>query len=347
MDHLLPPGIIDEFPPEDVLNMSGYVDDCACHCRVHFSVQDGLLNVHGRPIFERLLVRGNLSLIANEEIRRLPDFLAVTGSVFLTGCSKLEVMPSRLYAGEIIRLEETNIRELPGTLVAGRAIHIDDCPNVRSIPAGVRTCVFRAAGCTKLTEVAEGVEFNTLDLSDTPIEELPSELTIKNELKLRNCARLSRIPEGVIVHAGIDVRGCDMLFTLPRSIQPRVAVTDGMMLANDWVVVPQMTAEEASMCLGAKGIDAFPHRHFKNLARMQDAVTTIEPEGKGLCRGRAVGVLKSSRVQPPQRDRLRQLIARLDERSLDYGRAKPMVPALSGDDRAEAPREACGTGSNG
>ncbi len=330
MDHLLPPGIIDEFPLEDVLNMSGYVDDCACHCRVHFSVQDGLLNVHGRPIFERLLVRGNLSLIGNEEIRRLPDFLAVTGSVFLTGCPKLEIMPSRMYAGELIRLEETNIRELPGTLVAGRAIHIDDCPNVRSIPAGVRTCVFQAAGCTKLSEVAAGLEFNTLDLSDTPIEELPSELTIRNELKLRNCARLSHIPEGVAVHAGIDVRGCDMLFTLPRSIQPRVAVTDGMMLANDWVVVPQMTAEEASMCLGTKGIDAFPHRHFKNLARMQDPVTSVDREGKGQCRRRAVGVLKSLRLQPSQRDHLRQLITRLDERAVSASSSSRSLKKLTG-----------------
>lgn len=314
MDHLLPPGIIDEFPPEDVLNMDGYVDDCACHCRVHFSVQDGLLNVHGRPVFERLLVRGNLALSGNEEIRRLPDFLAATGSIFLSGCPKLEVMPSRMYAGELIRLEETNIRELPGTLVAGRAIHIDDCPNIRSIPTGVRTCVFQAAGCTKLTEVAGGLEFNTLDLSETPIVELPADLTIKNELKLRNCARLTRVPEGVAVGGAVDVRGCDMLFTLPRSIQPWVAVTDGMMLANDWVVVPQMTAEEAGICLGTKAIQAFPHRHLKNLARMQDPVVSVDRDEKGLRRGRAVGALASARMQPRQRDHLRKLITRLDER---------------------------------
>ena len=60
-----------------------------------------------------------------------------------------------------------------------------------------------------------------------------------------------------------------------------------MMLANEWVVVPQMTAEEASMCLGAKGIEAFPHRHFKNLACMQERVTEVEREPRGLGKGRA------------------------------------------------------------
>lgn len=313
MDHLLPPGITDEFPPEDVVDMSTYVDDCRCQCRSHLTVQDGLLNVHGRPIFERLLVRGDLSLAGNEEIRRLPDFLAVTGSVFLSGAPKLEVMPSRMYAGDLIRLDETNIRELPGTLVAGRAVHVNDCPNIRAIPDGIRTCLFNAAGCTQLTEVSEGLEFNTLDLSGTPIRELPEALTIKNELKLRECCRLTRIPEGVTVQAAIDVRGCDMLFTLPRSVQPRIAVTDGMMLANDWMVVPQLTAEEASMCLGAKAIEAFPHRHLKNLARMQDAVTSVHRREKGLLLGRAVGALTSVSMQPRQRDHLRQLIIGLDD----------------------------------
>lgn len=120
-----------------------------------------------------------------------------------------------------------------------------------------------------------------------------------------------------------------MLFTLPRSVQPRVAVTDGMMLANDWVVVPQMTAEEASMCLGVKGIQAFPHRHFKNLARMQDTVTSLDSNGKGVCRGRAVGTLKSSRLQAPQRDHLRQLIARLDERRLHSSSEQGNLKQLS------------------
>ena len=104
-----------------------------------------------------------------------------------------------------------------------------------------------------------------------------------------------------------------MLFTLPKSIQPPIAITDGMMLANDWVVVPEMSAEEANMCLGFKGIEGFPHRHFKNLERMQDAILSIERGGSGPRKGRAVGLLKSDRRRSLPQDFLRQLIRRLDE----------------------------------
>lgn len=315
MDHLLPPGLVEEFTPEDTLNMSGYVDDCACHCHVHFSVQDGLINLHGRPIVDRLLVRGSLSLVGNQDIRRLPNVLAVTGSIHLTGCTNLEIMPDRMYAGDLIRMEETNVRDLPGTLEAGRAIHVDRCPNIRSIPAGVRTCTFQAAECTRLTEIAPGLEVNTLDLSRAPIAELPADLTVKSELKLRDCARLTHIPEGVRVNGGIDVRGCDMLFTLPRSVQPRVAVTDGMMLAHDWIVAPSMTAEEASMCLGVKGIKAFPHRHFKNLAILREAVASVDRQGKGIGFGRALATLQTgAKKKLPSRHQLFGMSMRLEER---------------------------------
>lgn len=178
----------------------------------------------------------------------------------------------------------------------------------------IRADCLYAAGCTKLKSVASGLEYHFLDLSGTPITSLPSKLIIKNELKLRNCTSLALIEEGATVAKAIDVRGCDMLFTLPKSIQPPIAITDGTMLANDWVVVPEMSAEEANMCLGFKGIEGFPSRHFKNLDRMQYAILSIERGGKGFRRGRAVGHLKSDRVRHGGEDFLRQLVQRLDDR---------------------------------
>lgn len=313
MHNRLPNHVMDQFADEDIVDMNGYVDNCRCLCRAHITVKDGLLNVHGRAIFDRLLVRGNLMLSDDTDLQRLPDLLAVTGSIFLSDCINLKIMPSKLYAGESIYLERTNIRDLPTTMVADRAIHMNDCPNVLEIPEGIRTDCLHAAGCTKLKSIASGLEYFVLDLSGTPITELPSKLTIKNELKLRGCLRLARIEEGATVAKAIDVRGCDMLFTLPRSIQPPIVITDGMMVANDWVVVPNMSAEEASMCLGFKGIEAFPARHFKNLDRMQDAVLSIERDGKGFRRGRAIGLLKSDRVRQKNDDYLRRLVQRLEE----------------------------------
>ena len=310
MEHLLPPDILDDFSPEDIIDMSRHVDDCRCECRSHFTVKDGLIHVHGRPVFDRLMVRGSLSLQGNEEIRRLPDLLVATDSIYLFDCPNLEVTPSRMYAGDTIRLDETNIRELPGTITAGRAIRIEDCPNLQAIPAGLQTPGLHAAGCTKLTSIAGGLTFMMLDLSGSPIEELPADLKVTTELKLHGCKRLSRIPEGVVVSGAIDLRGCDMLFTLPRSVQPSIAVTDGLMLAQDWVIVPKMAPEEASMCLGVKALEAFPHCHFKNLVRMQDPVTFVE-QGRPFST-HAVGTLKSPRYHKPERQHLQRLMWRFN-----------------------------------
>lgn len=314
MDHRLPTHVTEQFTADDTIDMNAYVDNCRCHCRTHITVKDGLLNVHGRAIFDRVLIRGDLNLAGDTDIQRLPDLLAATGSVYLSDCPNLKIMPSRMYAGQSIRLERTNIRDLPATMMADRDIYINDCPNVFEVLEGVRADCLYAAGCTKLKSIASGLEYHVLDLSGTPIASLPSKLTIKNELKLRNCTSLALIEEGVTVAKSIDVRGCDMLFTLPRSIQPPIVITDGMMVANDWVVVPEMSAEEASMCLGFKGIEGFPHRVFKNLDRMQDPILSIERGGKGFRKGRAVGFLKSDRVRHGREDFLRQLVQRLDDR---------------------------------
>lgn len=105
-----------------------------------------------------------------------------------------------------------------------------------------------------------------------------------------------------------------MLFTLPMSLQPVVAFTDGMLLSNDWVVVPNMTAAQASLCLGRKAIEAFPHRHFKNFDRMQDVVLSIDCKSNaGYHRPHAVGALKSDRSRPLDADFMRRPVARLGE----------------------------------
>jgi hypothetical protein len=312
------------FSPDDIVDMSAYVDDCRCQCRQHLTVQDGLLHLHGRPIFDRLLVRGDLILPGDQEIRRLPDLLAVSGLVNLTDCSKLHVMPSQMFASRIF-LSGTDIRELPASLIADQ-LDVSGCPNIEEIPAGVKARIFRGANCPKLERVAPGLEFASLDVSGSRVVELPADLTVTYELKLRGCSRLAIVNEGANVRGSIDVRGCDMLFTLPRSVQPAIAITDGMLIHNDEIVVAKMSAEEAAMCLGVKAIAAFPHRHFKNLDQMQKPVVAVEREGKGTCRGRAVAAL-GARVARSDRGAaiFREWVARLDEQLQLPGRSEPKL----------------------
>ena len=101
-----------------------------------------------------------------------------------------------------------------------------------------------------------------------------------------------------------------LLFTLPRSAQPTIAITDGMMIIDKQVVVPKMTAEEAAMCLGVRGSMALPHRHFKNIERMQMPVVAID---RNACRGRAVAALGRRPARGDGTNSLMKLwVARLD-----------------------------------
>lgn len=311
MQYCLPEQLTAQFSPEDILDQNATVDDCHCGCRVPFTVQDGLLNLHGRPIFDKLLVKGDLMLTGNQQIQRLPDLLAVTGSIFLSDCLNLKVLPSRTYACESIHMDGINVRELPETMSAGRLINMEDCPNVVAIPEGVRTDLLHAAGCSNLKSIAPGLEFFILDLSETAITELPADLTIKNELRLRHCAKLGAVDEGVTVKTFIDVTGCDVLFTLPRSVQPAIAATNGMLLANDRVFVPKMPGNEVSMCLGRKAIEAFPCRHFKNFDRMQVTVASIHHITKGAGKGHAFGILNVDRPRNWDDRYLSSMVSRL------------------------------------
>ena len=109
MNSRLPDHVIEQFSPENTIDMNAYVDNCLCACRSHFTVQDGLLNVHGQPIFDRLLIHGNLLLPDDSELQRLPDLLAVTGTININDCSGLKIMPSKMYAGESIHMDRTNV----------------------------------------------------------------------------------------------------------------------------------------------------------------------------------------------------------------------------------------------
>lgn len=303
----LPPEVVDQFSPEEMIDMSLYVDDCRCACRVHFSVQDGLLNIHGQPIFDRLLVVGDLTLRGNLDIQRLPKMLAVTGSIDLSGCANLRILPSVMHAGEAVYMTELAIRELPTVMTAGGSIKLEDCPNLAAIPSGTKASSLHAARCAKLKELGSDLSFYVLDLSETMVTEIPTDLSVGN-LKLRNCGSLTSIGEGAKVRDAIDVRGCDSLFTLPTSVQPGVAITDGMILMRDWVVVPTMTAVEGNLCLGERGISAFPHRHFKNLQRMQGRVLKVDRERTGLRSGLAVGLLEGDRQGKMPLEFMRRLI---------------------------------------
>jgi hypothetical protein len=287
--------LCDQFSPQQTVDLGAVVDDCACHCRQHYTVENGLLNVHGQPAFDRLLIKGDLHLAGDPGLVRLPDVLAVTGSVYLPDCINLKIMPSHMIVGGNVNLSRTRIRELPSSLIVAGTVDVRECDKLVGLPSGLRAAAVDASYCASLTRVAPGIAIHSLNLSGGPITTLPAELAL-NELKLRHCPDLVDVPEGVVVQKLIDVTGCGRLFTLPRSLQPQMAITDGILFAKDCLVLPKMSEVEGAMCLGAKAIHAFPHHHLKNLEGMQETVRSIEHKLKQHPYGRTFAILSNARV---------------------------------------------------
>lgn len=307
----LPPDLLAQFSPEDTVNMAGYVDDCTCRCRAHFTVKDGLINLHGRPIFDRLLVVGNL-IVPNElGLLRLPDVLAVTGTVNIERCRNLKIMPSQMHVGERLMMSDTHVRDLPSVLVVGSELKMERCPEVRQLPDGLSAGAIKASACSKLEVLPAELAAGSLDLSWTAVRSIPAGTTVRSNLRLRGCRQLTEISEGATVASAVDVRGCDLLFTLPESMQPSIVITDGMAVINNHVIAPAMSANEFSLCLGRKGVEAFPHRHFKNLEQMQEKVLEVSIESRGPLRGRAVGSFRT-KFPHSSREALTNTASRID-----------------------------------
>lgn len=146
-----------------------------------------------------------------------------------------------------------------------------------------------------------------MDLSETPITSLPSDLTVQDALNLRNCSSLVEVPEGVTARYMVDLAGCERLFTLPRSLQPGLVVTDGMLFARDCLVVQKMSEVEASMCLGLMAIHAFPHHHLKNLDGMQASVQSIDHKLRNRDFGQSFAVLDGAGVSTRGKEYYEQL----------------------------------------
>lgn len=307
----LSPELLAQFSPEDTVNMAGYVDDCACRCRAHFTVKDGLINLHGRPIFDRLLVLGNLVIPNEAGLLRLPDLLAVTGTVNIERCRNLKIMPSQMHVGDRLMMSDTHVRDLPSLLAVGSELKMERCAEVRELPEGLSAGAIKASACTRLEILPAELDAGSLDLSWTAIRSIPAGTKVRSNLRLRGCRQLTEVGEGATVANAVDVRGCDLLFTLPQSMQPSIVITDGMAVINNHVIAPAMSANELSLCLGKKGIEAFPHRHLKNLEQMQEKVLEVTIEVKGPLRGRAVGSFRT-KFPRSSREALTNTASRID-----------------------------------
>jgi hypothetical protein len=136
--------------------------------------------------------------------------------------------PVNTAAGPTTNSTNTGIFELRGnTLVAlddhlsaEIRISLTKCLSLKSLPANLQTGSLDLSGCTAIEYLPVGLEVAFLDLADcTSLKELPSDLRLRGgRLNLRNCAKLTQLPDNIGDVAQLDVSGCQGLRTLPLGL---------------------------------------------------------------------------------------------------------------------------------
>lgn len=291
--------------PNETFLANQIADDCDCtSCVV---VHRAALSIHGKPVYERLLVKGDLRLRGDQELRRLPNLLAVIGTLDLSDCSKLELVSEGLYVGDNADFSRTPITELPAKTIVEQKLVVDGCEELREIGEATFCSSLSASGATKLRLIPGNREYLDLDLSGTAITELPPGITVKRTLNLSGCRNLVRIPEGTTVGYELDLTGCTNLHKLPKSLQPRNLCTDTFSVTETSVLMPFVEEDDADMMLGRPARDVIRHHLLERLCVLDYPISYVRTTSTGSSTGRYASAVG---LQTPAAGRLKAITSR-------------------------------------
>jgi hypothetical protein len=121
---------------------------------------------------------------------------------------------------DFLDLSQTSIRELPDGLLATNRLCLDGCQRLTRLPSGLATGTLILTNCTALRELPAGLRVAFLDLAGcASLRALPDDLRLTGgRLSVRDCAWLTRLPDGLGEVAELDLSGCLNLARLPDGL---------------------------------------------------------------------------------------------------------------------------------
>lgn len=180
-------------------------------------------------------VKGVLSLKACLEIKRLPEGLRCD-VLDLTACKNLEELPSTLEVGRLIldkceklkplpagikcneiRMHDSHFEEWTEGLNPRFKLDLEGSSQLKLIPKNLKVATINLANCVELLEIGEGLDANSLDLTNCSLlDKLPSTGRLRyGRLILRNCSSLKSIPSWVESCSRLDLRGASLISEIP------------------------------------------------------------------------------------------------------------------------------------
>jgi hypothetical protein len=186
--------------------------------------------------------------------------MRVDGKLNLAGKSKLSKLPAGLSCYEL-DASRTALAALPDDLSVECVLSLEDCRQLRSLPAGLKVGTLNVAGCTQLTELPEGLEVWFLNAAGcTRLARFPRKAVIqRGGLNVNGCRSLPALPDYLTEFGTLDVGNCPQITSLP----PRLHV-------SSWIEI------------AGSGITSLPpqlqHVGIRWRGVLVDRVTAFEPE---------------------------------------------------------------------
>lgn len=119
-------------------------------------------------------------------------------------------------SGSLSFKDDAELTTLPDGLTVG-ALDLSGCTNLRRFPAGFRVRRLDLSGCWNPEHLLPGLNCYELDVKNSAITSLPSNLRVEYRIDLEGCTALRSLPEGLKV-GSLILRGCISLEALPDGL---------------------------------------------------------------------------------------------------------------------------------
>ncbi|GEM_PF-1609322 len=171
---------------------------------------------------EKVVVKGDLSIIGDSSLKAFPDNVLVDGNLDLSGCTSLKELPQGLTVkGSLNLIGCTSLEALPRKLVVRGNLDLSGCTSLKEVLEDVFVeGDLTAKDCTSLKAIRKRLTVGgSLDLSGcTSLKELPEGLDVYKNLILKGCTSLEALPEMLWVDGNLDLSDCVHLGALPEGL---------------------------------------------------------------------------------------------------------------------------------
>jgi hypothetical protein len=141
--------------------------------------------------------------------------------------------PASLWvSGHLNLSNKPNLERLPEGLTVA-SLDVSRCKRLGSLPDNLRVGRLNLSRCEALAALPSGLSCYELEMRETEIRELPSDLRVEYRLDLSGCSRLERLPEGLKVGT-LQLNDCVSLEALPEGLDVNFLDISGCVALRGW-----------------------------------------------------------------------------------------------------------------